>query len=312
MARKLVMGAAVGFRADQVIPFVTSLRNTGYSGSIVLFVDSRLGRALHSHSAVSDVTLIRAQQWPAFKQLLDHKTMMRFLWFPLRKVLWMLLRALRRLPIDEEVRCRLQLPLALLMHTPMDGRFLRFYRFVKMHPHEFVLLSDVRDVLFQNDPFTHLPDTGLAVSIETRSYSIATESHNAEWVRRVYGQPMLAEIGANRVSCVGVTFGDGPAISNYLKLMTDEMLRMSPKRAGIGGADTAIHNMLIWTNRLGRVHLLEPLASAVATLNGIDEARIRLGPGSKLLNVDGSEASVLHQYDRVPGLRRKLLRTLSA
>lgn len=237
--------------------------------------------------------------------------LMRLMWSPLRTSLWGLLRALRLLPIGEEARFRIQLPLALLMHTPMESRFLRFYRFVKTHPHEFVLLSDVRDVLFQNDPFTHLPDTGLAVSIETPSYSIATEIHNAEWVRRVYGQTMLAEIGANRVSCVGVTFGDGHAISNYLKLMSDEILRVPPKRAGIGGADTAIHNVLIWTNRLGRVHWLEPLSSAVATLNGIDESQIRLTPGSKLLNVDGSEASVLHQYDRVPGLGPNLLGALA-
>jgi hypothetical protein len=309
----LIMGAAIGLTYDQVRPFVTSLRKAGYDESVVLFVDRALARSLRRDPVARGVILIKARQWLPFRLgLLDHPRAMRLLWRPLQAALWVLVRGLGRLPASEERRTRLRLPFAMLLYTPMDTRFLRYRRYLELHPHERVLLTDVRDVVFQNDPFQHLPHTGLAVSLEVPAYTIETEVHNAAWVKRAYGSEMLTEIGANRVSCVGVTAGDTAAISTYLREMSSELLRMSPRAAGIGGADTAIHNVLLWTGRFGQVHRLEPLASPVATLTGVEEADVVLSSEGRLLNEDGSEASVLHQYDRLPRLRPGFLRALAS
>jgi hypothetical protein len=303
----VVMGAAIGLTAKQVTPFVASLRNAGYNGTVVLFVDPALDRALRGEPAARGVTLIRAHQWLPFKfGLLEHPRAMRLIWAPLQAALWAALRAARRLPGGGE------LPVAKLLYTPMETRFMRYRRYLRDHAHARVLLTDVRDVVFQNDPFDHLPQAGLAVSLEVPSYTVGTEVHNAAWIKRVYGPQMLTEIGAERVSCVGVTAGDAAAVSRYVTLFIGELLRLPPKTAGIGGADTAIHNALLWTNRLTPVHLLEPLASPVATLNGVADADVAISAEGKLLNRDGSEPSVLHQYDRIPAIREGLLRTLAS
>jgi hypothetical protein len=118
---------------------------------------------------------------------------------------------------------------------------------------------------------------------------------------------MLARIGSRRVANVGVTFGAGDAVSHYVELMASEILGMSPRRAGIGGTDTAAHNMLLWTDQLGTVELLEPLQSELATLNAIDGSQLRLDADGRLLNRDGSRPSILHQYDRQPTIRDALL-----
>jgi hypothetical protein len=170
----------------------------------------------------------------------------------------------------------------------------------------------VRDVVFQRDPFLDLPRHGLAVSIETDAYTVASEPHNAMWVERVYGSGMLARIGDERVSCVGVTYGDGPAMSDYLRRFNRELMGLAPAAAGVAGADTAIHNVLLRTGRLGEPCLLEPLQSPVATLNGIPEASVRLSRDGRLLNADGTQPSVLHQYDRLPGLRDSLRSSLAS
>jgi hypothetical protein len=94
--------------------------------------------------------------------------------------------------------------------------------------------------------------------------------------------------------------------------MVGEILRLSARAAGNGGADTAIHNVLVWTGQLGEVQALETLGSPVATLNGIPEAEVTLSPQGHLLNADGSEPSIVHQYDRVPGLGQALLASLAA
>jgi hypothetical protein len=122
---------------------------------------------------------------------------------------------------------------------------------------------------------------------------------------------MLERIGSSPVANVGVTYGDREAITGYLERMTTEILAMSPRRAWIGGADTAVHNMLVWTGALGEVTQLPPLQSAVATLNGIDEAELRLDGDGRLRNRDGSLPSVLHQYDRQPSIRDQLLAALA-
>lgn len=309
----LVMGAAIGLHHEQVTPFLRSLRRTGYRGDVVLFVDRRLQRSLANDPVARGVTLLRARQWLPFKLgLLQRPRLMRWLWKPLRSVLWTALELVQRLPVRHGMQLRLQIPLAMALYTPMETRFLRYRRYLRSDPHSRVLLTDVRDVLFQSDPFASLPAEGLGVSIEADSYTVATEPHNAAWIARAYGSGMLQRIGHNRVSCVGVTCGDAAAIASYLNQFAEELLALSPEAAGIGGADTAIHNVLVWTERLGVVHRLEPLASAVATLNAIPSEEVCLSDAGRVLNRDGSKPSVLHQYDRIPAIRDGLLRMLAS
>lgn len=307
-----MIGTAVGLSAEQIRPFLVSLRTSGYAGELVLFVDRALERRLRADPEAQGVTLRRAAQWPPFRLgLLNRPRAMRMGWMPLQAALWRALRAVRALPLSERRRRPLELALAKLLYTPMETRFLRYEQYLRWQAHRRVMLTDVRDVVFQSDPFAALPARGLSVSIETGLYTLATESHNAAWLRRVYGEPMLERIGSRRVSCVGVTAGDAASIERYLRLFNSELLELSPQEAGIGGADTAIHNVLIWTGRLAEVHELEPLSSPVATLNGIPENEVSVSPEGRLLNRDGSLPSVLHQYDRLPGVRSQLLRALA-
>lgn len=307
------MGAAIGLSVGQVVPFLNSLRNAGYDGDVVLFVDQALELALRTHHSDARVNLIRARQWLPFKlRLLAHPRALRFLWTPLQAALFAGLRAVDALPLSQEARFATRSGLAKLIYTPMETRFVRYHAFLCAHRYARVLLTDVRDVLFQSDPFRWLPPKGLAVSDETATYTVATEPHNAEWIARAYGREMLDRIGGNRVSCVGVTYGDAEAILRYLRLFLDELLSLRPSAAGIGGADTAIHNVLVGTGRLEPVHHLAPLASPVATLNGMPIGDVRLDGAGRLLNRDGSEPSVLHQYDRIPGIREQLLESLAS
>lgn len=307
------MGAAIGLSLQQVTPFLKSLRNAGYRGDVVLFVDQRLDRELRGTAIAQGLATIRARQWLPFKlNLVGRPNAMRLLWTPLQMVLWGILTMLRRLPLTEVTRTRLSLPVAFLYYTPMEARFLRFEQFLAASRYGRVLITDVRDVVFQSDPFAHLPREGLAVSIESEDYTVGSEPHNAMWIERVYGRGMLARIGDQRVSCVGVTYGDREAITAYLRRFNQELMALGPKALGMGGADTAIHNVILRTHQLGEPHLLEPLQSPVATLNGIPESSACLSPEGHLLNRDGSEPSVLHQYDRLPGLRDHLRRSLAS
>lgn len=308
-----MLGAALGLDAKQVMPFLDSLRNTGYAGDVALVVDRRLAAELSEDAHARGVELVRGRSLLPVSFLRMHRgRIWKRVWTPLQILGWGLVKAAGRLRVAGGAATTAQRLLAELICTPMEARFLRYERLLDLHPHDRILICDVRDVVFQRDPFVDLRGPGLAVSIETRRYTIGDEPLNAKWVRDTYGQDVLSRIGANPVTCVGVTYGDREGMALYLRLMRAEIVRLSARAAREGGADTAIHNYLVWTGRLADPRLLEALASPVATLNGIPERDVPLNAQGRLLNGDGSEPSVIHQYDRLPGIAPSLLRALAA
>src|SRR4051794_733672 len=177
------MGSAMGLGADQVRPLLASLEHCGYSGDVVLFVGGRLHRELRREPLPAGVRLVRKRSLLPlnFRRVADSRALWA-LWRPVQIVSWTAMKAIGRAPLPARARLRLQVAMAQMVCTPMDARFFHYLRFLEVHPYEHVLLTDVRDVLFQRDPFADIPPDGLAVSIETRRYTIATEHHNRTWL----------------------------------------------------------------------------------------------------------------------------------
>jgi hypothetical protein len=310
-ADTIVLGAALGLDKTQVMPFLDSLRHSGYAGDVALVVDRRLAQQLEADSRRRGVVLVRGWSLLPVSFLRLHRSpFWQRVWTPIQTMAWGLVKAAGG--VRTRALARAQGGLAELVCTPMEARFLRYERLLAARPYDHVLICDVRDVVFQRDPFVDLRGPGLAVSLETRRYTIEGEPLNAKWVRDVYGEDVLDRIGANPVSCVGVTYGDRAGMSLYLRLMREEIVGLSARAARQGGADTAIHNHLVWSGRLDQLRLLETLDSPVATLNGISEQEVSLDSGGRLLNRDGSEPSVVHQYDRLPAIAPDLVRAVTA
>ncbi len=304
MADTVILTSAVGYDPARIEPFLHSLRRSGYRGDLVLFADAALIAGLREQSKRLRITLVRVPpwRWPSWSPL----------WGRSRQLLWRCLRVssrARRAGLVPEASVRWLLG---LVYFPIEARFARYRSFLDASPYARVLICDARDVLFQHDPFTDLPTDGLAVGLETDRYTIATEPHNAAWVLRAFGPEMLGRIGHHRVSCAGVTYGDAAAMQRYLSLMASEVSRISPRQIGDAtGFDQGVHNVLLWTGRLGTVQMLPTLESTVATLNAVTDEEIRFSAEGRCLNRDDSEPSIVHQYDRVPSLRFALAERLA-
>lgn len=298
-----MIGAAVGYPAHLIAPFIESLRRAGYRGDVALVVDRRLARVGKRDPLFRDVAFITAMQWvPMLFGLLGQGRRRRLfpLWRAVSIVAWTVLATMRGL-----LRPPLWLVGALL--PPTESRFLVFERYLAGADYDRVLISDVRDVLFQRDPFETLPARGLAVSIESRQLTLTSEAHNAAWLRLAYGAEVLERIGERPVSCSGVTTGDRDAVRRYLRLMCREILRLPWRALGRSGVDQAVHNYLLWTGQLGDVHALETLAGPVATLGAMPDGQFRFDVRGRLIDDDGHVIAVVHQYDRIPGMKEKLL-----
>ncbi|KAL3912785.1 MAG: hypothetical protein SGILL_006749 [Bacillariaceae sp.] len=76
-----------------------------------------------------------------------------------------------------------------------------------------ILVSDVRDVYFQLDPFSALPDDKnmertMQVFVEdTDKFVVKTQRANSGWIRETRGEDELQRVGDNPIVCSGTTVG---------------------------------------------------------------------------------------------------------
>jgi hypothetical protein len=196
-ARRLVLGAAVGFDIARVRVFVESLRGVGYRDDILIMTGPlqwRLNRYLARHGVET------------------------------RSVL-----STRKLngPI----------------HAYRFDKFARFVAQLRSH-YARVLISDVRDVVFQRDPFAGVVSTTCQFYLEGASKTIGEEPTNLRWAKLFLPPNEVAAISACRVSCCGVVQGGSSQMADYLDRMAAYLHRLPLRLRREGGADTVFHNRI--------------------------------------------------------------------
>lgn len=291
--RCLVIGSATTLDASLFLPFFRSLAATGYAGKTCLFVANLSPKSRAQLAAVVDEIVDVEQRFPPIapewvvKALRSAKrTNGTRRHFPtLCRTACRVWSAAPGGPFADDLEFRL-----MGMQSPRYSVYLEYLdRHVEF---EQVMIADVRDVLFQRDPFAE-PVKGLEVFLEEPHVTFSVDGFNRRWVDDLYGDDGLRLLAGRVVSCSGVTVGDASSMRRYLAAMADEVARHLPP---LGPRDQAIHNWL-----LGR-GLVEPARAVpnghgrVLTMGAQDD--IDLGDDDTVLNHDGTVPAVLHQYDR--------------
>jgi len=159
-----------------------------------------------------------------------------------------------------------------------------------------VLLTDSRDVLIQQNPFT-FTDGGLISGLEAKTMLIKSCAINSAWIKSIYGEEGLNKIGDRHIICSGVTMGSTQAIKNYLVEMCKEIDNHLPNAASSDGTDQGIHNYLIGTNRV-LVRTVDNKSGVIATLGYEKPTAISKNSKTGLIKVYDSYPAIVHQYDR--------------
>lgn len=136
-------------------------------------------------------------------------------------------------------------------HGPMNLHRFELFRFflqeVRGGDHyDQVLLCDVRDVFFQQDPFTYLSvEDGIGVAVEPDHLLIGNCSIHARWLSNscpVYqSEGILEKVESERRSCAGTTIGTRAGILTYLETILSEASRTVQTLD-----DSASHNAHAW------------------------------------------------------------------
>jgi hypothetical protein len=177
------------------------------------------------------------------------------------------------------------------------------YLRARLSRYDQVMMSDVRDVVFQRNPFDGIASPQCHFYLESASRTIGADPTNSRWVRGCFTAAEADRLAACRISCSGITIGGSDAIAAYLEKMVARV-RAMPWRIyrEIGhGYDQAIHNYL--------VHLDPAIAGIVvennrhiATMALEPRALYRLDHESRIYGTDGHLIPICHQYDRFPDL----------
>jgi len=306
----LVIGTALGLQLSELRIFLDSLIQTKYQGDIALVVDEELTSKIQRSEYSDDIICIPAPMSYYIRKRLYKPGIRRFLqrifvWLPLKKTL----QAASAIAKEKAMGGKKSGYFAPRLLHPCCTRNAFYLEFIKQSSYNNILLTDVTDVFFQHDPQAIFKPLGFYPSLENLHYTLASETHNAAWLNAAYGTEITDSIGQHAVSCAGVTYGDRQSIIYYLEQMWLEILKLNIRKPEIA-FDQAIHNYVLRTNPPKEMTFMESLNSPIATMNGYEETDLAFSETGHLLNIDGTSPAIIHQYNRIPYLEKKLLSTL--
>jgi len=182
--------------------------------------------------------------------------------------------------------------------NPAISRFIYFQEYLKEHPEiQMAFLTDVRDVVFQDDIFSRkLKEDMLYAALEP-----SIVKHNEKvwrWCRTFLPASRLKNISEQDVHCVGTVLGYRAPILEFLNFYTNEL---SQRKLITWGIDTAIFLDYLY-NKLGRTSFVS-MNNSEGNLVATTANYIHDYPQ---LNSTGELFACLHMYDRNPEVLTKV------
>lgn len=160
---------------------------------------------------------------------------------------------------------------------------------------ENVLIADVRDIVFQSNPFENYPKRSLEFFAEPEFFRNC--NHNGPWIAGIYGPDRLQQVGDEYVICSGTTMGTRAGMIEYLEAMTEEIRRLENLGKVLrGGHDQPIHNHLVYDQKFSDFNINQNGIGPICTMH--HSTVLSFNRQGQLLNNDGSVIPVVHQYDR--------------
>ena len=215
----------------------------------------------------------------------------------------------------------------------MVDRFFHIYNFLSMlaQPEDVdrVIITDVRDVVFQDNPTEWIDNNlyagGIDILLGSENLKYKDEPWGANNMKQAFGQYFYDKMEDNEIYCAGVIAGDFELIKDFCLNLWMICCGAQARVPGGGGPDQAALNLLTTMKPMGHYfHLTNPtdgwvvhagtsMEAVKAGSGGIGEA-YRQNPNMLLpfihdvnytisndqIHANGKKITVVHQWDRVP------------
>lgn len=288
--RDVILATLHGRNFDAVAHFVISLKRTGYRGTVVIFA-SQVSAEAQAEMRKHGAKVISFH----FSGKHDRQRWAR---------LWPIWRWYFASGATATAKARLAHRVLHLRYR----RYLMYAEFLEQHGANFdrVLLADCTDVFFQADPFAWNWSPGVHFFLEENKLRLGDCRLHRLWLGCQFGPHFIESHARENISCSGTTFGDTDNIREYLAQMIAAIMQ-ARNLAKISGGDQAIHNYLLLEKKLKNLTVHPNRRAAVLTMGVMSPEDFQINGEGLVLNEDGSIPPVLHQYDRLPELKKQLL-----
>lgn len=180
------------------------------------------------------------------------------------------------------------------------------FLFSNRNKYNLVLTTDLRDVFFQTDFFKYYKSNKsfLGVALED---GILSESLNRKWLINAYGKDLYNKIKNQRIICVGTIWGTIDKLIEFSKIMWEKLDSEWSLRFNV--IEQAVANYLIYYDKMFNDCLIksENKNGPIMTIGLTNAENIYFDVDGNIVNGNGKVAAVIHQYDRKPKIKKKVL-----
>ncbi len=191
-------------------------------------------------------------------------------------------------------------------------RFIKYYEILlKQQNTKNIFLTDVRDVVFQNNLFINLPSAEfIFFAEEDDRVIIGTEPHNASWILQTYGEQIFDKIKNQHILCAGTILGSYNQIIKYLITQIEFIKYLKANNSEIYrlNTDQAMLNYIVYlypnTYKNMQIKKSGNLIGTIGiTVNGTSDKKINpnnhiIFVQNNYIYVNNQIPAVIHQYDR--------------
>lgn len=184
---------------------------------------------------------------------------------------------------------------------PVVARFAAYAAVLEARPWlRNIILTDVRDVIFQADPFA-APMEQLEFYEENEGRPLAAHAFNTKHLRALAGEALAQSVMDRSCVCVGVVTGPRLEALRFCRTLLTLCAIPRSNVGGSFGADQAACNLIAHLGLSGGA--VRRNYGRVATIGLTQAGRLRL-QDDRILNPDGEFSPIVHQYDRTAVLRQ--------
>jgi hypothetical protein len=243
-----------------VEPFFKSLKEIGFKGDLVIFTSETVSKATKKALIKNGATLIDYNSaWPYKAEYAE---------------------AFKNILPDAAIS---------------NYRFVLYRQFLLENPGKYknIMLTDVRDVIFQKDPFKELSEGKINFFLEDPIQTFRYSELNYQWCSAANGTELTDRIIDNIVSCAGFTIGEINPIMEYLQHIQKKL----EFRDELPWAfDQGIHNGYVYDVKPAEMQVFTNDDPFVVTLGAYQP--YKLNEKNEVVNSKDEVYAVVHQYDR--------------
>ena len=286
--KNLIIGVAYGYDFEQMRPFMDSLKRINFNGVVIIAGDDNLVIPV-DYTRFLNVEVINEK---GLRRSIVLRGTNKFLSSPyVRNVAK---QALFKISKHNE---GLFLNLFIHIYHIVNARIAFYYKYLKYNKFENVFITDIRDVVFQSDPFVGFSG-GCNVFQENENTNIKSDKWSSSWIREGYGEKVLNAIGDKEIYCAGTILSDYESAVSLLKNMLIECLHWKG-RMNIYGPDMGVLLYLIHTNGVSNL-IKRKNGDIVLTVSPDTYDVIEIK--NELIEYKKIQPAVVHQYDRIASL----------